>query len=330
MLAIDERQSADSSSLTLSLLPATGLETAVRVDDEQVGRKDGKHGGDAVLDLLLSGNTGRVDVIHTRPDLVRVAVVLEGVEELHVALRRLDGDDVGVEVLDGREDVVKVGVAEVRVGLESVADTGGRDLEGGEGPRQVLSPVSLAKRETLTESGLVDLDGADATLLEIDDLVTESKRELLALDLTGDILTREGPVQDGDRAGKHTLHGLAGQALSVLRPLDSHGLGTADVGDDDGGTDVARAVALDPTILGEDEALQAFTEVLHHVVTLGLAVNEDVEANLLLESDDVLDLLLDELVVLLLGNLLLVELGTGGTDLLGLLNKISDTWHELK
>lgn len=171
---------------------------------------------------------------------------------------------------------------------------------------------------TLTESGLVDLDGTDTSVLKVDDLVAERKRELHALDLAGDIGTGERPVEDGDGASQHTLHGLGGKALSVLGPLDGDGARAGDVGDDDGRADVAGTVGLDPAVLGEDEAMEALTEVLNHVVTLGLTVDEDVEANALLEADDALDLLLDELVVLLLGDLLLAELGTSSADLLGL------------
>lgn len=60
-------------------------------------------------------------------------------------------------------------------------------------------------------------------------------------------------------------------------------------------------------------------EVLHHVVTLGLAVNEKVETNTLLEANDALDLLLEEVFVLLLSDLTLGELSTSSTDLLSLL-----------
>ena len=91
---------------------------------------------------------------------------------------------------------------------------------------------------TLTESRLVDLHGLDTSLLKVDDLIAKSQRKLLALQLTRDIRTRERPVEDGDRARKHTLHRAAGQALSVAAPAHSHGLGAADVGDNDGGTDV--------------------------------------------------------------------------------------------
>ena len=78
-------------------------------------------------------------------------------------------------------------------------------------------------------------------------------------------------------------------------------------------------VALNPAVLGEDEAVEALTEVLNHVVTFRFAVDKKVETNLLLEPHDRLDLLLDEVIVLSLGNLTLGELSTRGTDFLGLL-----------
>ena len=71
----------------------------------------------------------------------------------------------------------------------------------------------------------------------------------------------------------------------------------------------------------EDEAVKLLAEVLHHVVTLGLAVDEKVKASLLMEADDALDLILEEVLVLLLGDLLIAELRARLPDLPGLLQK---------
>jgi len=128
----------------------------------------------------------------------------------------------------------------VGVGLGSIGDTSSGELEGVDGPGKVVVPISAAEGQAFTDGGLIDLDGLDTGLLEVDNLVTESKGQLLGLNLAGDINTGEGPVQDGDGASQHALHGRLGQALSIATPLDGHGTGTADVGDDDGGTDIAR------------------------------------------------------------------------------------------
>lgn len=63
---------------------------------------------------------------------------------------------------------------------------------------------------------------------------------------------------------------------------------------------------------------ETLSEVLDHVVPLGLSVDEEVESDPLLEGDDSLDLLGDEVVVLGGRDLTLAELGTSNTDLLGL------------
>lgn len=69
---------------------------------------------------------------------------------------------------------------------------------------------------------------------------------------------------------------------------------------------------------GEDITSQTLTEVLDHVVTLWLTMDEDIQVEFLLDLDNVLDLLLDELLVLLSSNLTLGELVSLNTDLRGL------------
>jgi hypothetical protein len=171
---------------------------------------------------------------------------------------------------------------------------------------------------TYTKGRLIDLDDEDAVLLKVDDLVTEGQSELLALDGLVDVVTREGPPQAGDRASKHAFHRLLGNRSSVLGLLDGHGSRAGDVAHNDGGTDAAGAVRLNPSVGGEDVALEALAEVLDHVVTLRLAVDVDIEAELVLDLDGKVDLLLDEVVILLLGDLTLGELVPLDTDLAGL------------
>jgi hypothetical protein len=67
--------------------------------------------------------------------------------------------------------------------------------------------------------------------------------------------------------------------------------------------------------------VEELTEVLNHVISLGLSVHQNVKANSLLEADNGLNLLLDEFLVFFLGDLALAEFRTGLTDFLGLLDK---------
>lgn len=86
-----------------------------------------------------------MDVIDTGANLVGISVLFEGVEELHVTLGCLNGDDISIKTLNGGEDVVEVGIAEVRVSLELIGDTGGGELEGVNGPFKVCIPIGAAK-----------------------------------------------------------------------------------------------------------------------------------------------------------------------------------------
>lgn len=88
-----------------------------------------------------------MNVVNTGTDLVGVSVLLEGVEQLHVTLGSLDGDDIGIETLDRREDIVKVRVTEVGVSLQSIGNTSSRELEGVNCPLEIAVPINATKRK---------------------------------------------------------------------------------------------------------------------------------------------------------------------------------------
>jgi hypothetical protein len=87
-----------------------------------------------------------MDVVDARANLVGVTIVLESVEKLHVTLRCLDGNDISIKTLDRWEDVIEIGVAEVRVSLQCVRYTSSGKLEGINSPFQVCIPVSTTER----------------------------------------------------------------------------------------------------------------------------------------------------------------------------------------
>ena len=240
----------------LGLLPLASLQAAVGVDPQLVGLEVHQHLGDAVLDLLLRGDTGRVDVVDTRADVAGVGLIFEDLEELGIALAVLDGEDVGIEGRNGVEEVLELGVAEVRVDLGRVLDASTSELEGGDGPLEVLLTLgALSERKTLTEGGLIDLDDVDAGGLKVNHLVAEGECELLSLDRLVDVVTGERPSQAGDGSSEHTLHGLRGDRGSVLGLLDGHGGGAGDVADNNRRTHAAGSVGLDPAVGGEDIAI---------------------------------------------------------------------------
>jgi hypothetical protein len=71
---------------------------------ERLTIQDLQHGLDLLLELLLGGYSGRVDVVDTGTDTRVVTLILESLEQLHVGLGSLDRDDVSVQSLDGPMD----------------------------------------------------------------------------------------------------------------------------------------------------------------------------------------------------------------------------------
>lgn len=304
---------------SLGLGPLTGLETAVRVDPELFRTEVLEHLLDAVLDLLLAGDTRRVDVVDTGSNVTGVGLVNEDLEQLGIGLAVLNAQNIGIQSGNSVEEVLELRVAEVRVNLSAIGNTGGGQAEGADSPLEVvLTLLAGTERETLTEGRLIDLDDLDTSSLKVDDFVTEGKSQLLSLDGLVDIVTRERPPETGDGTSEHTLHGLLGDGDSVLGLLDGHGGRTRDVTDNDGRTHATGSVTLDPGVGSENVTGETLTEVLDHVVTLRLTVDEDIQVELFLDLDNILDLLLDELLVLLRGDFTLGELVTLDTDLLGL------------
>ena len=260
-----------------------------------------------------------MNIVNAGANVARVGLVDEDLEELSIGLAVLNGQNIGIESGNGVEEVLELRVAEVGVDLSAISDTSGGELEGVNSPLEVGgASVTSAEGQTLTESGLVDLDHSDASGLEVNNLVAEGESKLLSLDRLVDIVTGERPPQASDRTSEHALHGLGGDGSSELGLLDGHRGGTRDITDNDRGTHAAGAVGLNPGVGGENVTSEALTEVLHHVVTLGLTVDEDIEIKLLLDLDNILDLLLDELLVLFRSDLTLGELVTLDADLLGL------------
>jgi hypothetical protein len=140
----------------LDLIPLAGLQTAVRVNPELLRAEILEHLLDALLELGLRGNTRAVDVVDTRADVAGVSLVNEDLEELGVRLGVLDGEDIGIQGGDGVEEVLELGVAEVRVDLSRVLNTGGGQLEAVDGPLEVgVTLRALAERETLLEDSSV-------------------------------------------------------------------------------------------------------------------------------------------------------------------------------
>lgn len=260
-----------------------------------------------------------MDVVDTWANVTWVSLVNEDLQELSIRLGVLDGENIGIKGSDSVEEVLELGVAEVGVDLGRVLNTGDRQAERLDSPVEVsLTLLAGAEWETLTESWLIDLDDEDTSSLKVNNLIAESESKLLSLDRLVNIVTWEGPSEAGDWASQHSLHWLLGDGHGVFGLLDGHWCWARDITNDDWWTNAAGTVRLNPAVGGEGIAVKTLAKVLNHVVTLWLTVDIDVEVKLILNLDNILDLLLDELLVLLSGDLTLGELVSEDTDLLGL------------
>ncbi len=111
---------------------------------------------------------------------------------------------------------------------------------------------------------------------------------------------------------------MVGLGLGVRGPFHGNRVGAGNVAPDDRGLDATGAVGLDPSVLGEQEAVEVLAEIFDHVVTLEFAVHEHVKSDLLLMPDAGVDLRLHEVVVFGLGDFALAQSGAFGAHFLGL------------
>lgn len=186
----------------------------------------------------------------TYSNVAGVGLVNEDLEELGIGLGVLDGQDIGIQGGNGVEEVLELGVAEVGMDLSGVLNASGGQLEAIDSPLQVgVTLLAGAEGQTLTESGLIDLDDEDTVLLKINNLIAESEGELLSLDRLVNVITRERPPEASDGPSEHALHGLLGDRGSVLALLDGHRGRTGNVTHDDRGTHATGTVRLDPSVL---------------------------------------------------------------------------------
>ena len=114
------------------------------------------------------------------------------------------------------------------------------------------------------------------------------------------------------------LTGLSDSDCAYCGPAHRHRLRASDVAPQDRRARAARAVGLHPAVDGHVEAVEQLREVLHHVVALGLAVDQNVQAQVLLQLHDGGDLGLHRGLVVGVAQLALGPRGASLADLGGL------------
>nr|GMC95624.1 Uncharacterised protein [Ipomoea batatas] len=159
----------------------------------------------------------------------------------------------------------------------------------------------LPKRQTLSQSSFINLNDIDACLLQILYFILNCQSNLVAGFESWLVISNKGPVENGNRASKHSLHWALGHALSSTRPEDSHGFGPAHITIDDGWLHTARSIRLNPSIGSEGKPRKLLPKVLNHIIPL-LSMNQNINVQLFLELNNFANFFLDGLNILLLRN----------------------------
>jgi hypothetical protein len=85
----------------------------------------------------------------------------------------------------------------------------------------------------LRYSCLVYLDDLYTGLLQIEYLLANGKRELIARHGAWLVVTDKRPVENRDGPREHPFHGLFGKRLGIRNPFHGHRPGAADVAEQD-------------------------------------------------------------------------------------------------
>src|ERR1700686_2467981 len=100
------------------------------------------------------------------------------------------------------------------------------------------------------------------------------------------IVADKAPFKNCDWPCEHSFHRLPGLSLRKLGPAHGHGFGPFNVTEKNRRFDATGAVALHPTVFGENETAQLLPEILDHVGALKFAMNENIETDLILPTND--------------------------------------------
>ena len=269
-----------------------------------------------------------MDIEQTKTGVVWIVSELQDVVWI-VLLGEFDGNNISVQGLD--MVWIQVRVTEVRVDLSLVLNNGGSDSEGFSGPLVVLGSFFTSSQwQTFSDGWFIDLDDLNTGGFQVSDFVSDSQSQLVGLGLLVDIVSWERPSQTSDWTGQHTLNWLLSNRLGVDNFLNGHWLWSGQVTDDDWWSNVTGTVRLDPTVDSESVTFQLFTEELNHIVSFWFTVDQDVQTDFFLESDDSFDFFIDELFVFFTSDGTLVELVSVDSDVLGLRERTDgSSWEQI-
>ena len=245
-----------------------------------------------------------MDVHDAERDLLLERLPLETVQQVEARIRHLQIELIHGELVEVVEDLVVVAIAGVqdRLRLQALRHDAHR----------------LHEERKLIESGrkgrFVDLDDLGTRGLEGDRLVMEQLREGEAGIRPRTVVFVERPVHHRVRSGDHALHRPLRLGLGEREPIHADRTASPQLVDDDGLLVVP--VSVRPNEARDLGPVDVLREVRRHVAPILLAVDEDVDPDLFLESDPFGGRFLLQRPQTVRGELSLRRLGAGAREVL--------------
>ena len=271
-----------------------------------------------MLHFGFGGHARAVDVVHARADVVRVFEFAERSQQIHVGARSFNGDYIGIHAGDVGQNVVELAVTHMGVDLRTVCRAHAGKTEALARPSQVFIPLRFFQRQGFADGRFINLNHGDARAFQIQHFIVQRQRDLFGNGGKRHIVAHKRPFEHGYRPCEHAFHRAFGQALRVAGPINRHGIGARYVAIDDGRFHAAAAVALHPAKLAETIARKLFAKVFHHVVALGFAVYQHVNAQFFLLGNAVGDFFFHRRIVISSGKFAFLERSARLADFGGL------------
>ena len=97
-------------------LPLPGFQSAIRIHPQSLRRDDTSHPLQQRHHFVNRRYPWRVNIIHTRTDLVGITEITEPSEQIHIAATGFQRNHIGIQTGDIGHDVAEFGITHMRPG----------------------------------------------------------------------------------------------------------------------------------------------------------------------------------------------------------------------
>ena len=148
-----------------------------------------------LFDFFNRRDARRMNVVNARTDFGLEILFFEFVKNFEIWTRGLKWNDVGIHVIDCRNNVVKLAVAHMRMNLGFRLDAAMYQTEGRDCPVKIFAlPIRTSQRKLFTQSGFIDLNDANTVFLKIQNFFSDCQSKLQSWFFDADVFARKRPV----------------------------------------------------------------------------------------------------------------------------------------